>query len=175
MTAENDEHFTIRPGPPLTEEQIVASDWAADAIRTRLQNLRTTAQHWQSSISTITALFGAATVLNADNAVRAIAPEWSYLYGLLVVLSLVCAALALQLASQAGEPSRVTVPAALDKQVNLYNQVFDTAKHRLSLSRLFAALAVALLILTIGVRWYAPHNPEAASRSSAVIAIRPSI
>ena len=85
---------------------------------------------------------------------------WSYLYGVLVLLSLLSAAFAITLASQAGEPGRLAIPPDINKQVQLYTQVFNTALTRLSWARLLAAPAVLLLVLAIGVRWYAPRVPD---------------
>lgn len=153
--------FEVEAGESLTEEERAAAEWSSDAARTRLTTVRTSAQHWQSTLSTIVGLFGAATVLNADGAVRALAPYWNWLYGVLVVLSLVFAALALKLASQAGEPDRVSIPADIRRQVALRAQAFTTAWERLSRARLLAVPAVVLLILAMAVRWYGPQLPGA--------------
>ena len=162
MTTELDDKSRVVPGPAvLTDEQLAANEWASESVRSRLQALRTAAQHWQSTLSTITALFGAATVLDADKAVRTLAYGWNYFYGAAVVLSLMCAGLSLKWASQAGVPQNVTIPIDINKRTALHKNVLERTESRLAWSRSSAAPAVALLILAICIRWYAPQIPPA--------------
>jgi hypothetical protein len=165
MTNETHKPSHAAPTPPLTDEERAAEQWATSAVHTRLPQVRTIAQRWQTSVTTITGLFGAATVLDADTAIRAIAPTWNYTYGALVAGSLLFAALALYLASLAGDPTGKVIPAGVRRQVQLSEEVFKIASSRLMWSRIWTLPAALLLIVALGVRWYAPQVPPTQSQN----------
>lgn len=159
---------TIGTGTPLTEKERLVGKWADEAIANQLPTLRATAQHWQTSISTIIGLFGAATIISSDVSVAALQSDWNYLYGLLVLLSLGAAGWALYLAALAGEASTVTIRADVSDRVQEYNRLVDTSAGRLHCSRIVTLVSIGLLLIATGLRWYAPKNPPP---PSAVVSV----
>jgi hypothetical protein len=156
----------------LTPGQRDADAWAEEAERERLPRIRQVAQDWQVSVSTITALFGAGTLISADAVVRSLDPSgWAVLYGVLAALALVSAGVAILLASLAGHPVWSTRSPNVPAEVQLREDRISKAHCKLLWSRILAFLAVALLIAGYAVRWYAPVKPPANSSTSGPRAI----
>jgi hypothetical protein len=154
---------------PITKKQQVAEEWVNEAYKTRLTVLRAAAQHWQSTVSTITGLFGAATLLDADEQVRKLAAFWSPAYGGLVLLSLVFAAAAIWLASSAGVANVARVSPDIDDRVKKFDDLFENAQDELWCSRFLTALAAMALVAALGVRWYAPQiEPAVPAMTKAI-------
>ncbi|MCV3209800.1 hypothetical protein OHD62_18320 [Mesorhizobium sp. YC-39] len=151
--------YKIETGNPLSEKERLANKWADDAIANQLPTLRTTAQHWQTTISAIIGLFGAATIISSDESVAALKAYWNYGYGLLVLLSLGAAGFALNSAARAGEASTVTIRPDVGERVTEYNQLVSTSAGRLKCSRTLTWISICLLVTATGIRWYAPKNP----------------
>lgn len=149
----------IEAGPALTEQQRQVNKWAKDALANRLTTLRTTAQHWQTTISTIIGLFGAASIIGTDKDLASLKSPADMFYGGVGLVALICGAVALHKAALASEGSVVNLPADIGGRVAEYNRVADEASKRLKCSRWWTWAAVFLLLAANGIRWYAPKNP----------------
>jgi hypothetical protein len=149
----------IDAGPALTDRQRQVNKWAKDALANQLTTLRTTAQHWQTTVSTIIGLFGAASIIGTDKDLASLKQPFDIWYGAVGLVALVCGAVALHKAALASEGSVVNIPADIEGRVDAYDLVVDDATKRLRCSRWWTWAAVFLLLAANGVRWYAPKNP----------------
>src|SRR5688500_4571177 len=91
----------VRPAK-LTPEMRDADEWAEQLIAEQFPRTRALAAQWGATLAALTALFGAGTVIDADDAVRALHPEgWGIAYGILTAGALLAAAIAILLAAHA--------------------------------------------------------------------------
>jgi len=143
----------------VTPEEVLADAWAEESIDERLPRIRTVATAWGAAVTAITALFGLGTLAGADAVVTKLKDPWNVLFGLAALGAILCAAFALYFSSRAAQPARIVVPIDIGGRMRLPTQAFEAAVDDLKLSRWFAGVAVILLCICIGVRWYAPQNP----------------
>lgn len=150
----------ISAGAPLTARERRIDKWADEAIASRLTILRTTAQHWQGTISTVIGLFGAASIVGADKDLATLLHPYDYWYAGLAVASLIASAYALLAATWASEGKEIVLAADIGDRVKKYNSAVATASRHLSCSRAVTMIAVALLVAANATRWYAPKMPS---------------
>jgi hypothetical protein len=144
---------------PLTPEQRDADAWAEQALQQRLPATRDLAQKWGATVTALTALLGTGTIIDADDAVRALESSYAVYYGIAAGGALLAAAASILFASQAGQVGLVQIPPGVKERVALRNSLFEGAARKLRVSGFFAAVAVVLLIASFGIRWYAPQKP----------------
>jgi hypothetical protein len=121
------------------------------------------AEKWGATVTAVTSLLGAGTLIDADTAVRSLRPWAAYVYGGLVITALGCAAKAILSAAQAAQDKPITVPPAAAERLKLYREHTDEAMKALGKSREFAGLAFVLLLVSFLVRWFAPYASTAAT------------
>jgi hypothetical protein len=165
-------HLPRISGPAdLSADDLAVDKWSEEAVQERLQRIRAVATAWGASVSAITALLGAGTVIDADDQVRALSSPWSILYGALTAVALCAAALSIYLASTAAQFRLQIMPIDLDARRRVRTRIYDLADRDLRRSRMCALVAVVGLILSIGVRWYAPTIPEEESTTAPAAAL----
>jgi hypothetical protein len=147
---------TILGPAELSGDDLALDDWARAAVSERLPRLRTVSTAWATAVSTITALFGAATVIDADSQVRALKAPWHVIYGILTAASLLCVAAGIALAFWGGQFRSETVPPDVEGRRELRKEVVARTDRDLKWSQIATAAAVVLLIASLAVRWYAP-------------------
>ena len=146
----------------LTPEMRDADEWAEQLIAEQLPRTRALAAQWGATLAALTALLGVGTIIDADDAVRALDPGWGIAYGILTAAALLAAAIAILLAAEAAHGSLSTIPPDVAERVALRRRLVAEAQRNLEWSRRAAAVAALLLIASFGVRWYAPHESSAA-------------
>jgi hypothetical protein len=139
----------------LSPEQRMASAWIDQNIHDRLPNIRELATQWGATVTAITALLGAGTIISSDDVV---APTVSSTfgavsYGLLVLIALICASASILQASLASQRKETTIPASLESRVELLHRTIERAEKALRSSRIFAAVAGTLIVLALIARW----------------------
>lgn len=154
----------VRPAK-LTPEMRDADNWAELLIAEQLPRTRSLAAQWGATLGALTALFGAGTIIDADDSVRALHPEgWAILYGILTAAALVAAAIAIVLAALAAQGSVVEIPPDITERLELRQRLVADAQRNVQWSRRVAGLAVVVLVAAFGVRWYAPQESSGSGK-----------
>jgi hypothetical protein len=151
----NQDQVQIRPGR-LTEEDRAADIWANQLVNDRLPRLRALSEKWSGTIATLAALLGAATVLDADSAVRGLEELWSILYAACVAAALGFAAWATLSAASAAQGGIVEIPPDVGGRKQLQEKLVQSAINDLKWSRIATLVALALLAAAFAIRWFAP-------------------
>jgi hypothetical protein len=116
----------------LTPEIRDADEWAEQLIAEQLPRTRTLAAQSGATVAALTALFGAGTVIDADDAVRALDPEgWGIAYGILTAAALLAAAIAVLLAAHAAHGSLSTIPPDVTEREALRRRLVAEAQQNL--------------------------------------------
>ena len=150
-----------------------ADIWAEQVVRERLPRTRELAQQWGATVTALTSLLGAGTIISSDDVVRSLdPPAWSMLYGVLVGFSLVSAAVSILLASLAGQASWAVIRPGVRERLALYEELVTRARNQLWWSRVLAAISLVLLIISFAVRWFAPVMPAPATSSAVYVGTR---
>jgi hypothetical protein len=140
----------------LTDEQRRANAWAEQAIEQRIPQLRALAGRWTTTLGTLVGLLGGASVLNADDKVRALDSFWRITYGIIAFFAVGLAAVATYLGMLAAGEREFDVPPDLAGRVREMNNTFQRGRTFLRYSLVLAGIALVLLAISFAVRWYAP-------------------
>jgi hypothetical protein len=141
----------------VTLDELEADEWADNARRERLAGIRALAGQWTTSVGIIFALLGAGALVSSESAIQTLASPYSVAYGVLAAGTLVTAAYAVLAGSLASQGTVKTMPVDATEIVRLREEEFTRSARQLGQSRLAAGLAVVLLILSFGLRCYAPR------------------
>jgi hypothetical protein len=163
--------FRIIGAAPTTPYEKEVEDWAEGLREEQLTTWRSLASGWAPTVSTLLALFGAASVLGADDSVRALQNSvWQPLYGVLVGIALILGGLAIYCAYVASQPGEVqNLGPSIEERETRYAEHISRAKNWLTASRLLTVAAVIFLAGSFAVRWYAPVDPSPpAGQASAI-------
>jgi len=144
----------VTGGGTLTPEQQRVSAWAEKATADPLAILRTIAQQWQTTVSAIVGLFGAATIITSDTVVASLVPPYKWWYVGAVVGSLGFAALAIWKASQAAQAEIGPIPHNLTEVSQIQEHRLNNGIKNLSCSRWLTLFAVIALATSTSVRWF---------------------
>jgi hypothetical protein len=140
----------------LGDDQLAADRWGDDLVAQRLPGVRRYCERWSTTLSTLFALLGAATLLSSDTAVRALEVPWAQLYGLCVAVALGAAAAATYTAHRAFGERLVTLPADVDGRRKALDDLVAAALADRRRSQQVAVLALVALAFAFALRWYAP-------------------
>lgn len=144
--------------PPSPLEQ-AAYEWGQLAVRDRLPNTRALAEKWGATVSALTALLGAGTILSSDTVVRSLVSPWGCRYGVAAGLALILSAAAIWGASRAAQATVGEIPPGAEQRLKFYNKRVKHSVRWLHMSRWCTGVAVLLLIVSLAIRWYAPATP----------------
>ncbi len=143
----------------VSDEERAANAWAIEALKERLPRIRAAAEKWGTTVSALTALLGTGTVVQADDVVRSLTTGAALWYGVFVLLALLAAAGSILYAAWAAQESDKSIAPGLEERLTLYDDQWKDAIENLRVSRMLAGVAAVCLIISFGIRWYAPEQP----------------
>lgn len=140
-------------GVSVNPEDFAVDDWAEAALRDRLPRLRAMAGEWQKTVGTVTGLFGAGALFNADTAVRALDGSSKTIFAVIAVSAFLAAAASIVLASLASQSRLAEIPPDVTARRRLQDEAFTYTRRRLKWSRQLAGVAVVALLASFLIRW----------------------
>jgi MFS family permease len=125
-----------------------------------LDRVRTTAEKWAVSLGGILGLFSTLLLVKGPSDIGGLTRDFKVIVGVVLVLALLAAVLAVYLAGLAaqGIPETVAWPSGAELREWERNQA-KRAKARLRRSRQLTVPAVGLVIGAIALTWYGPRPP----------------
>jgi hypothetical protein len=151
----------------VTPDQLAADRWAEGVRRESLERTRALAAQWATTVGVVFAILGIGTIIDSDDVVRALQPNWAVAYGLLAGAALVLAAASTLLASRGAQPRFSPVKPGADYRVRLREDLAQKARSDIYRSQVLFVIAILALVAAFGVRWYAPEKPKATEKATA--------
>lgn len=141
---------------PVTPEQRDADEWVEEAIRETLARVRELAGKWGTTVTALTGLFGVGSLIDGDDAIRALPASWRIAYGVVSLAALVAAAGSITWAATAAQATVGLVGPDLAERTGEQARRTTAALGRLARSRIAAGAALTFGVVALAIRWYAP-------------------
>lgn len=138
-------------------------EWQARAARLvveSLDNIRVVAGRWAATIGSLTGVLGLAALVGGPRSVDHLDGVWRVLTGVVVLLAIVAAGWATWSAAGAAQGR---VGTTLSTYARLRDHVRDEearARRLLNRSKAFSMVALAALIVALGISWFAPRDHD---------------
>lgn len=142
----------------------------------RLQLVRTRAEKWLGGLTALTGLVTTVLVIKGPQSIADIATSWKIAAGSLIALALAVLVFGTYRAYQSayGDPGRLDevksqpVTGLAVRLAGKRNEAAAAAQTHLRHAVIATLAAVALLAVAIGLTWFAPPAPKAASSSLCI-------
>jgi len=147
-------------GLPVSRADLAWEEQAEQAYLDALPAVRSAAEKWAGLTGVILGVFGFASFTNGRDEIQSLTANWEPLTGGAALLALLIALGAVIFAGLAaqGTPKQV-LESGEDLRLRSVRDA-RTARSRLRISRVGTAIAVILLLVALGMLWYAPTDSE---------------
>jgi hypothetical protein len=154
---------------PATDEDLELDTKARTLLDESLKNIRLAAADWAKTITAITGILGAVTLVKGPEDISDLVLVAKVLVGLFVAAGLVFALSAIVSAAYASEGTPERGWAIGKELLRRYSDERDRATAQLLRSRHHAVAAAACLIVAVGIAWYSPTETAAPKPAKVLV------
>ncbi len=135
-----------------------------------LQQVRTAASGWTATIGTLTSLFGLSLVVKGRSDLAGLAPMTGVVVGLLSLIALTLAIVAVFLGALAAEGTPRKMPASGPALEEWTQRRAKAAASQLTASRILILVGLVFLVLSVAVDWYGPAATQIPTKATTTVA-----
>jgi hypothetical protein len=141
---------------PITQQQAEAD--VEQARKDEIPSLRSAAEKWGQTVSTLLGLLGIAGFIKGREQIDRLPHEWGVVFGVLALLAFVAGAVAVLSAARAaqGVPKVIKGDGQCRKLAKARETLAEDTRNRLAASQLALAVALTCLGLAVAISWYVP-------------------
>jgi hypothetical protein len=136
---------------------------------TALENIKSAAEKWATTISSLTGLLGIITLIKGPEDINGLTPDYQAYVGIALATTLLCAFLSIYYAAIAaqGIPSEIWANGRSLRDAS--QLAAKEAARRLSISRKLVIPAVLALAVAVGLTWFGERTSKADSTAAIVV------